>query len=602
MPNKTIVLDIPEFQRMLGLKGFIGRWIAAGFFKILEIQKINDLQAKYPDITGPELAGIILKEVGINCEVPEEQLALIPKEGGFVTVSNHPIGSLDGILLLNVIGGQRPDFKILTTFLLALIPGLKDSFIPVDNLSKGDPRSVAGIRAAFGHMADGHPLGLFPSGEVSTYQPRSNRTAPGDARIVEDIPWKANIIKVIRNSGLPVVPVYFEGENSKFFHFLGRIHPRLRTVRLIHEMFNKKGHTLRMRIGKPIQPSELAALDVPSMGRYIRSRCYALSAQCAPHKVLGECHWDVEIAPHVPAEQLRAEIAGLGDKALFEAAGYRLYLLSSQEAPCVAKEIGVLREEAFRRIGEGTGQATDTDDFDNWYKHLVLWHIDNGEIAGAYRIGFGPEIVAQRGIEGLYTSSLVSYKANAEKYLGKCMELGRSFVAAGYQKEIHPLRLLFAGLISASLKCPEGEFYLGSVSISNDYPDFYKSLFVHYMLYCTPLEFGEELVEPSHPFVPDFGAVNPDDLRLTTACDIDRFNRLVGTISGGQYKVPVLIRKYINCGAKTACFNVDPDFSFSLDGIIFVRLKDFPRETLDSFIHGLPEELCEQIHKHFYGE
>jgi putative hemolysin len=243
----------------------------------LDINKVNDIQSRYPDLKGPSFSEKVLEEVGVKYELPQEDLKNIPAEGGFITVSNHHFGSIDGLILNAVVGSRRPDYKLLTTFLLALIPSLKEAFLPVDNLSggKADAKSVNGIRMALRHIADGGSIGFFPAGEVATWQHRKKRREGGFFTI-QDKPWADNITKLIKRSGLPVVPIYFEGTNSKTFHRLGLIHPRLRTVRLIHELFNKQGTTVKVRIGRPILPEELEGREITELSWYLRGRCYAL--------------------------------------------------------------------------------------------------------------------------------------------------------------------------------------------------------------------------------------------------------------------------------------------------------------------------------------
>lgn len=591
-------------QKAIGLKGCFGRFVAKRLLKLLEIDKLNEMQSRLCEYSGPEFAEMVLEECGVKYEFDPAQLERIPLEGGFITVSNHPIGSLDGLILAAVIGARRPDFKILTTFLLALIPGLTDWFIPVDNFSSGDTRSITGLRKAISHLSEGGSLGLFPAGEVSTWQRGKNRSSLGKKRIVEDKPWAHNVMKIVAKADLPVIPIYFEGENSKSFHRLGRIHPRLRTIRLIHEMLNKRGTTIRMRIGRPIPAAEVASYDVNSLARYLRSRCYALQVQCLPAPCTSEHDWKTEVVPPVPAEKVRAEMEALSDAEhiLFETGDYRVYLIKSSEAPSVMQEIYRLREETFRAIGEGTGLPQDTDDYDAYYRQMILWHVPNAEIAGAYRMGFCGEIIREHGgIKGIYSASLFRYTDAAEPLLSTCMELGRSFVAIKYQRDFHPLRLLFAGLVVSATKCPEAQYFIGPVSISNDYPDFYKSLASHWLLAQPPFENTERYVRPTHPFVPDFLAVNPDDLAGRTVGDVDKFNRLIGLISDGEYRLPVLIRKYYNCSARIACFNVDPLFSNSLDGLIFLNFPKFPKDQLLSFMRGLPEDLQEQVLVRFLG-
>ena len=600
--KKKTVLEVGDLQQSIGLKGPVGRLVARWAYRLLEMGEVNRIHAKYWESDGPEFSAHVLEEVGVSYVIPPEQLERIPKEGGFITVSNHHYGSIDGMILNAVIGSRRPDYKILTTFLLALIPSLKDSFIPVDNFSVGGSRSVSGIRAALAHLAEQHPLGFFPAGEVATWQKGEKRTSLGTGRVVEDIPWAENIIKLIRKSGFPVIPIYFEGGNSTTFHRLGRIHPRLRTVRLVHEMLNKRGTTVQVQIGQPIPASEIAQMDIPQLGRYLRSRCYALEAQCVTEKeTTAKCAQE-PLAEPVPADRIRAEIDRLDDKILFENGDYRAYLLQASDAPETMRELYRLREETFRGVGEGTGKSEDTDPYDAYYRQMVLWHIPNREIVGAYRLGFGPEIMASHGgVPGFYTDSLYRYGDGAAPLLAQSMELGRSFIVQQYQREVHPLRLLLTGLAVAALKEPGMTYYSGPVSISNDMPLFYKSLIVRFFERFYPLPDAETVAKPCHPLVPDFLCVNPDDLLDRTEGSIDALDRLLGALSDGKYRLPVLVRKYFSCGARLVCFNVDPDFCSSLDGLIFLRFADFPEQTLRSILRGLPDDLQEAVQAHFYG-
>ena len=105
-------------------------------------------------------------------------------------MSNHPIGSVDGLILCDMVGHRRPDYKLMTTYLLSLIPELKDSFLPVDNLSGNlVAQNVDSMRAAREFLQNGGGMGFFPAGEVSSYQKGENRTAIGEKPVIEDIPW-----------------------------------------------------------------------------------------------------------------------------------------------------------------------------------------------------------------------------------------------------------------------------------------------------------------------------------------------------------------------------------------------------------------------------
>ena len=271
------VLSTQTMQESLGVKGPFGRFLANTCIRLLEMDKVNRAQAKYDHQVGPEFSDSILQEAGITFDVPAEDLENIPREGGFITVSNHHFGAADGLILSSTVGRRRPDYRILTTFLLSAVPNLRSSFLPVDNLSGSTTaRSVNGIRMALTHIASGGGLGLFPAGEVATWQKKGRRPEGTSFFQVQDKPWATNIIKLVRKSGLPVVPIYFEGGNSLSFHLLGLLHRRLRTGRLVHELFNKKGYHIRVRIGKPIPPDELSQFDVAALGPWLRTQTYAL--------------------------------------------------------------------------------------------------------------------------------------------------------------------------------------------------------------------------------------------------------------------------------------------------------------------------------------
>ena len=593
MEKQTHVLNQDELQQSLGLKGFFGRMVAGVAYRFLELKKVNDAHKKCVAYDGPEFSEHILEEVGVKYEIPPSQLDYIPKEGGFFTVSNHHYGSIDGMILSSVVGSRRPDYRILTTFLLSLIPSLRDSFLPVDNFGKDESkRNVKALRRALEHINAGGPLGLFPAGEVATWQKKGLRTSVQGKKVVEDIPWAENLMKMIRRSGLPVVPIYFDGGNSENFHRLGRIHPRLRTVRLIHEMFNKQGTTVQVRIGQPISAAEIAGYEPAELGKYLRSRTYALQAQCiAPPPEKAEIHWDEPVAEPSDPEKVRAEIARIADRKLFDMGEYSCYLSGSGDIPETMREIARLREETFRAVGEGTGKALDTDSYDAYFRQMILWNVPNGEIVGAYRIGIGPEMLAEHGgVQGFYTASEFRYAPGVEPILGKCLELGRSFIIAKYQREVLPLKMLFTGLAVVALRHPDLDFFLGPVSISDSIPDFYKSLMVYYLEHAFPLPDAEKVASAPNPFIPDYLAVNPADLLSHHMDSLESFDRLLATISDGKYRFPVLVRQYFKFNAKLICMNVDPLFADSLDGLILLRFTDYPENTLRTIVRSLPPE------------
>lgn len=593
MAKQKEMFSREDLQRMLGVKGWLGKCLSGLIIKVLELDKVNRTQAKYAASMGPDFARDILQDQGITYDVPEGELDRIPADGGFITISNHHFGSLDGLILCDTVGRRREDYKILTTFMLSLIPNLSPNFLPVNNLGgKNDARSINSIRMALQHIKDGGALGLFPAGEVATYQKEGKRTAVSAQKVIEDKPWAPNMIRLIQKSGLPVVPIYFDGTNSRNFHFLGKIHPRLRTVRLVHELFNKRGTHIKVRIGQPVTPEEMAKFaSAEELGAYLRNLTYALEVNCIEEKKRADLQQMEPIMDPVDPAVVKAELESIPERILFECGDYRCYFTRPDDIPGVMTEIARLREVTFRTVGEGSGKAKDTDIYDTYYKHLILWNIPNGEIAGAYRVGVGKEVLQRP--EGFYTASLFAFREGLKPYLPKTLELGRSFITPRYRKEVLPLKLLLSGVLTAGANCEGAEYTLGPVSVSSDFPTFYKSLILRYFLKNHSMENAENVVAPKTPFTPDFLRVNPDAL-LSGCKSVEDLDRLLQYLSSGTLRLPVLFRKYACLGAKYVAFNIDKDFN-TLDAFIILWLGDMPENSFNSFAKFLKPEQLEEL-------
>lgn len=581
------VINISDIQRVIKMKGPVGYLLSAMLMWVLGFNKCNKYFDKCCKTQGPEFAGDLLKEMKVAYDIDPSQLDYIPQEGPFITISNHPFGGIDGLLLYNIVGTMRPDLKTMTNFILSMIPNLREMTLPVNPFSDGTSsmKSIAGIRKTKEHIAMGGGLGLFPAGEVSTIQHGEKRTSLKKGRVVEDIPWPENMIKLIKNANAPVIPIYFEGENSKFFHFLGRIHPFLRTLRLPRELFNKKGMTVPIRIGKPIAVNEISEYsDIESLRGYLRSRVYALQSDIEdPNKNQPQVGGAVQpIALPKDKKAVLKEIEKIKDKKLFEVASYQCYLVEYADIPNLIYEIGRRREEAFRATGEGTNLALDLDDYDKYYKHLILWDKNHKKVAGAYRLGIGSEICELHGgIPSFYTNYLFKYKEGFKETLKECIELGRSFVSIEYQKENLPLMLLFKGLMHSMLNYPDAKYLIGPVSISNSYPRFYQSLMVYYLSQKFTTNIGEGLVEPRTPFAPDYLKIDPQMLLSKKMDSFEKFDRFLLRLSDGKYRVPTLVKKYIKINSRIICFNVDPLFNYCLDGLILLKINEFPRQEIE---------------------
>ena len=591
MKKKTVtkLINKSDIMKLIHMRGPVGWLLASLAMWIFGFNKVNKANDHCKQYKGPEFSEHILKYAGVSYNLNPQQYDYIPQDGPFIVVANHPIGSADGMILNAVIGTMRTDFKIMANFLLSLIPSLKDSFFSVNPFTDGSlssrSSSLAGIRQAMEHLSAGGALGIFPAGEVSTYQRPDRRTAL-TRHTIEDIPWPDSIIKLIRNANVPVVPIYFEAKNSKLFHLVGRIHPLLRTLNLPNELFNKKGKTIPMRIGRPIMPNELAEYpDINQLGGYLRSRVYAMEAEFNnPNEELTkppELVTPISLPRDKKAVVKEFDKLRASGKQLFDVAGYQCFLADAADIPIAMIEIGRRREEAFRATGEGSNNAIDVDQYDEYYKQLILWDAKRKRIAGGYRLGIGSEIFESHGgVEGFYTSSLFTYSDDFIGILRQTIELGRSYVSVEYQKEALPLMFLLKGLMHSIMRYPEAIYFIGPVSISNTYPKFYQSLMVYYLENMHNAMLPENSALPTTPFEPDYLKVRPKDLLRKKMDSFEKFDRFLMRLSDNEWRMPTLVKKYMKVNARILCFNVDPLFNYSLDALIILRIKDYPKAEI----------------------
>ncbi|MEN6618458.1 MAG: GNAT family N-acyltransferase [Rikenellaceae bacterium] len=589
---QTNVVTKQDIKSAIKLRGLLGDIIASLIMHILGFNKINKKYSKCAHHKGREFTSALLKEFNVRFNLDEKEFENIPQDGPFIFVSNHPYGGIDGIILLNIFSSVRPDIKVITNFLLSHIPNLKDFFFPVNPFSDRPAlhKSFPGLRMATENLSKGGCLGLFPAGEVSTHYGSS---------IIQDKEWQPAIIKLIKNAGVPVVPVYCHGTNSNFFHWLGKIHPVLRTIRLPRELLNKSGKTISVRIGKPITINELSEHEnLKSLGLFLRSRTYALEANIKVEKKEMVNSGLAPIALPKNRKALQKEINTLAPhKLLFTTGRYSCYLTDYKSIPLMMHELGRRREEAFRAVGEGTGRPLDMDEYDEYYRHLILWDKQRARLVGAYRLGFGKEIIEKRGIKGLYTNTLFSYEKPFIKILSQSIELGRSFIVLDYQKEALPLVLLIKGLFYSVLNNNDVKYLLGPVSISSWYPKFYRSLMIYYLENHHSAKEMEKLVIPRNPFFPDYLRTSVDDLMHNKMNSVEKFDRYLLRLSNNEYRLPTLLKKYLNINSKIITFNVDPDFNYCVDGLVLLDLMQVSRQEVIALAKDEPNK--NKVYKRF---
>ncbi|MEH0155847.1 GNAT family N-acyltransferase [Limibacter armeniacum] len=573
------IINKPDLQAATGNR--MNNVTAELVMRLLKLRKFNKLYDKLTAEQGVELIESILKEMNVKCDFRDEDLKHIPKSGPFIVVANHPFGLLDGIILLHLIRKVRPDFKVMANFLLHRVEPLKEFFIPVNPFAqKGSVVSKKGIRDALQHLKDGYPLGIFPAGEVSTYQSMKGG--------VQDKAWEIPAIKLIKHAEVPVVPVYFDGKNSLLFHLLGKLHPSLRTARLPAEFLGKKNKKIKVRIGSPISVKEQLELgDVYKFGRYLRARVYVQGSALRKKQQhirpnLAVLKRAKTIIAPIPKAILKQEVDKLRELGMcyHKHQDIEIYVAPYANIPNLITEIGRLREITFREVGEGTNLAVDLDRYDTKYEHLFLWHNKEQKVIGAYRLGRGKVLSEKKGVKGFYTNTLFEMNKKLLPILEQSVELGRSFVIKEYQQHPMPLFLLWRGILIFLLKNPEYKYLVGPVSISNDYSTVSKSYIIAFIMKYFYNNELAKLVKPRTGYKVDFRHSDYEIL-LEKAKDILSFDKLITEIEPNRFHIPPLLKQYIKLNAKIISFNMDPKFNNSLDGLILLDLKEVPEQTME---------------------
>lgn len=271
-PVKRTVLDAEDVIEMVPrLKGH--EKLVNRVLRWLDVDKVNDVHSRGFDHPGPEFVKFLLNDFNIKLRIDNEQVLDHLPEGAFITVSNHPFGALDGITLIHLIASRRPRYKVMVNMILNHITAMRPNFIAVDQTASDDPEkkavSIRGIREAMKQVRSGQPIGFFPAGAVSKINWKYQ---------LNDRQWQPNIIRLIEQLKVPVIPIYFHGSNSFLFNFLGVVCWQLRTLRLPSEVWRKCNTTLHISVGDPISVEEQLRHQgsVEEFGQWLKDKTYAM--------------------------------------------------------------------------------------------------------------------------------------------------------------------------------------------------------------------------------------------------------------------------------------------------------------------------------------
>lgn len=270
---KKTVIDIYDLQRIAPFfKSRFGTWLGKKALKWFRMDMVNDIHERYCHLRGSEFTSSLLNDpyIDLRYKIHNEELLDNLPEGAFITISNHPIGSLDGIILIDIFARRRPDFKVMVNGILTNISAMEDNFIsviPESNKQNPDaPANINGVRLSLQQLKEGHPMGFFPAGAVSFYDPKTRK--------VHDLPWTHSVIRLIRKANVPIYPVLFDFLNTPYFYWLGMVDWRIRILRMPTEAFNKKKKIVDVYLGDIIEPDSLKDMTDEEVAFFLYDHTY----------------------------------------------------------------------------------------------------------------------------------------------------------------------------------------------------------------------------------------------------------------------------------------------------------------------------------------
>jgi len=524
---------------------------------LLHEKAMQTIEKQYPCAKGLDFAEAMLDHFDFGYCVSDKDREKIPASGKVIIIANHPIGTLDGAALIKMISEVRPDFKVVANDLLMNVKPLHSVLLPVNNMGEKTPKK--NLEAIYQHLNNEGAVIIFPAGEVSRMGPSG----------IRDGSWHKGFLNFATSTQSPILPVFMDARNSAFFYAISAVYKPLSTLFLIKEMFKQAHKRMNIKIGDVIPFEYFDSLDVPQVSKIKLFKKHLYNIARNKGEILKT---EKAIAHPENRAELRSAIRQcevLGNTA----DGKNILLYRQNGSSPIMREIGRLREVAFRLVGEGTGKRRDVDSYDLDYLHLILWDDEDIEIVGAYRFGETQKLLDNPNSQGLYTHSLFDYQEAMDPILAKGLELGRSFVQPKYWGK-RSLDYLWIGIGAFVAKNPEYRYLYGPVSLSNSLPASAKNLLVHYyQQYFSPPQI---LAKANIPFKLDDSAKD----ELLSAFDGDdkdkdfvALKHLLANLGGS---VPTLYKQYSSLceegGVSLSAFNVDPDFNDCVDGLVIVDL------------------------------
>lgn len=536
--------------------------------RIVHEDTINQFIQDNAHLKGFEFIDAVLEYFDFDYTVSSNDMENIPSTGKVVIIANHPLGGLDALCLLKLIGQIRRDVKIIANDFLAGFDALKSLFIPIDNFKV--KQSKKDIKTIYEALENEHAIIIFPAGEVSRVS----------AKGIKDPVWSKGFLNFAINANAPILPIFVDGKNSRTFYTISVLNKTFSTLLLSNEMFNKKSKNINIKIGEII-PNEFIApkgLDKKYLINLYKKHLYSLKKGKKSYFITQKAISHPQDPRAIKEELKTAQLIGQTSD------GKKIYLYDYSDDSIVLKELGRLREISFRKVGEGVNKKRDTDKYDIYYRHIILWDEEALEIVGAYRIGESNFIKEHLGMEGFYSHSLFKFSNELYKKLDNSIELGRSFVQPKYWGT-RALDYLWYGIGAYLKQNPHIKYMFGPVSLSSTYPKTAKDLIIFYYDYY--FKSKQKLAEPKQPYQYHNSIVDIQELYSLDSVKKD-FKNLKFALSNMQVTVPTLYKQYADLceedGVQFLGFNVDKSFSDCIDGFILVDVAKIKTSQKERYI------------------
>lgn len=533
-------------------------WQKSLLKKLLYEKEFQQFAADHPHLRGLDMVEQVLEHLHIRCDIAPRELENIPEHGPLVVIANHPTGTLDGLALLYAVSRVRRDVKVVTNRMLTHLEPLSGLFIPVDNINGRTRKSSLGLMEQ--QLQNGGVLIFFPAGKVSRLTRRG----------IADGHWHPGFIRLAEKIRAPLLPAFVHAHNSPLFYATTWLSPTFSMLLLMQQMFRRRHSSLPVTLGERIPWESWHQPQLASKEQAKRCRQHV---QLLGKGLPGKFRTESAIGRPEDRALLRRELANaecLGTTA----DGKAIYLWQRQDvhqdAPLL-RELGRLREIAFRAVGEGSGKRRDLDRYDDDYLHLILWDEADLEIVGAYRFMPGAQQIKKRGIDGLYSHSLFHYDEKMDDVLQQGIELGRSFIQPRYWGR-RGLDYLWSGIGAYLARYPQYRYLFGPVSISGGLPPAARDLLVAFYRLWFPA---------SHPLAVSrspYPASLPDVLAQFGGEDYtEDLTRLKSLLNNLGCAIPPLYKQYSELcepgGVQFIDFGSDPAFNHCIDGLVLVDLS-----------------------------